>query len=140
MFSSDFNDLQSARHLQKSRVTERHKRSTKRKLKSHQSQKTALRAFFGAGGATSISALCPDCAAPSRDFFAMTRLLQVTSKNAACCTRRSAQLLPRMHNVRALKGERRVFFFGLFFRKAVKTAVPDDRNLPGALVLTKLVE
>ena len=48
----------------KSRVTERHNRGTKRTLKSHQAQKKALRAFFGAGGATSIFALCPDCAAP----------------------------------------------------------------------------
>ena len=57
-------DLQKSRHLQKSRVTERHNRGTKRKLKSHQAQKKALRAFFGAGGATSVFALCPDCAAP----------------------------------------------------------------------------
>ena len=31
----DFCDLQKSRHLQKSRVTERHNRGTKRKLKSH---------------------------------------------------------------------------------------------------------
>ena len=31
-------------------------------------------------------------------------------------------------------------FFGVIFRKKVKTAVPDDGNPPGALVLTKLVE
>ena len=43
-----------------SRVAERHNQGTKRKLKSHQAQKKALRAFFGAGGATSIFALCPD--------------------------------------------------------------------------------
>ena len=57
-------DLQKSRHVQKSRVTERHNRGTKRKLKSHQAQKKALRAFFGAGGAASIFALCLDCAAP----------------------------------------------------------------------------
>ena len=57
-------DLQKSRHLQKSRVPERHNLGTKRKLKSHQAQKKALRAFFGPGGATSIFALCPDCAAP----------------------------------------------------------------------------
>ena len=57
-------DLQKSRHLQKGCVTGRHNRGTKRKLKSHQAQKKALRAFFGAGGATSIFALCPDCAAP----------------------------------------------------------------------------
>ena len=50
-------DLQKSRHLQKSRVTERHNRGTKRKLKSHQAQQKALRAFFGAGGATSNFAL-----------------------------------------------------------------------------------
>ena len=32
------------------------------------------------------------------------------------------------------------FLFLYFFKKSVKTAVPDDGNRPGALVLTKLVE
>ena len=39
---SPTSDLQKSRHLQKSRVTERHNRGTKRKLKSHQAQKKAL--------------------------------------------------------------------------------------------------
>ena len=33
-----------------------------------------------------------------------------------------------------------LFFVGVFFKKSVKTAVPEDGNPPGALVLTKLVE
>ena len=33
-----------------------------------------------------------------------------------------------------------VFFFGVFFKQLVKTAVPEDGNPPGALVSTKLVE
>ena len=33
-----------------------------------------------------------------------------------------------------------LFFVGCFFEKSVKTAVPEDGNPPGALVLTKLVE
>ena len=57
-------DLQKSRHLQKSRFTERHNRGTKRKLKSRQGRKNTLRAFFGPGVATSIFALCSDCAAP----------------------------------------------------------------------------
>ena len=31
-------------------------------------------------------------------------------------------------------------FVGLFLKKPVKTRLPDDGRLPGALVLTKLVE
>ena len=61
---SSTSDLQKSRHLQKSRVTERHNRGTKRKLKSHQAQNKGLRAFLGPGGATYIFAVCPDCAAP----------------------------------------------------------------------------
>ena len=63
-------DLQKSRHLQKSRVTERHNRGTKRKLKSHPPPEKRREAPFFAPGATSIFALCPDCAAPRRDFFA----------------------------------------------------------------------
>ena len=33
-----------------------------------------------------------------------------------------------------------MFFWQVFFKKSVKTAVPEDGNPPGALVLTKLVE
>ena len=33
-----------------------------------------------------------------------------------------------------------VFFLGCFFKKSVKTAVPDAGNPPGALVSTKLIE
>ena len=33
-----------------------------------------------------------------------------------------------------------VRFFGWFFKKSVKTAVPEDGRPPGALVLTKLIE
>ena len=70
------NDLQKSRHLQKSRVTERHNRGTKRKLKLHPPPQKSRQAPFFAPGATSIFALCPDCGA---SFLQMTRLLQVTS-------------------------------------------------------------
>ena len=33
-----------------------------------------------------------------------------------------------------------LLFGGVFFRKSVKTAVPDDGRPPGTLVLTKLIE
>ena len=56
-------DLQKSRHVQKSRVMERHNRGTQRKLKSHQAQKRREAPFL-APGATSNFALCPDCAAP----------------------------------------------------------------------------
>ena len=56
-------DLQKSRHLQKSRVTERHNRGTKRKLKSHQAQKK---------GASRL------CGSVTRFFLQMTRLLHVT--------------------------------------------------------------
>ena len=48
----------------KSRVTERHNRGTKRKLKSPPPAQKKREALFFAPGATSIFALCPDCAAP----------------------------------------------------------------------------
>ena len=57
-------DLQKSRHSQKSRVTERHNRGTKRNLKSHPlAQKKREAPFFGSGAA-SLFALCPDCAVP----------------------------------------------------------------------------
>ena len=57
----DFCDLQKSRHLQKSRVTERHNRGTQRKLKSHPPPQKRREAHFSAPGATSI--LCADCVA-----------------------------------------------------------------------------
>ena len=68
--STTTSDLQKSRHLQKNRATERHNRGTKRKLKSHQAQKKALRAFFGSGGATSIFALAPIVPLRDATFFA----------------------------------------------------------------------
>ena len=50
------------------------------------------------------------------------------------------QLAPKIENCE-LKQVGRVFYFlGCFFQKSVETAVPDDGNPPGALILTKLVE
>ena len=43
---------------------------TKRKMKSHPPPQRRREAPFFAPGATSVFALCPDCAAPWRDFFA----------------------------------------------------------------------
>ena len=64
-------DLQKSRHLQKSRVTERHNGGTKRKLKSHQAQKKRRFApFLGRGWGVRLQLSCAHCAAQWRDFFA----------------------------------------------------------------------
>ena len=54
-YSNYTSDLQKSRHLQKSRVTERHNRGTKRKLKSHPPPQKRRAAPFFALGATSIT-------------------------------------------------------------------------------------
>ena len=101
---------------------ERHNRRTKRKLKSHQGQKMRFAPFLGRGVRLQFSR----CATivPLRDatFLQMTRLLQVTN----------IVLLDVVFII--------WFLLGRFFKKSLKTAVPDDGNPPGALVLTKLTE
>ena len=87
----DFCDLQKSRHLQKSRVTERHNRGTKRKLKSHQAQKKALRAFFGPGVRLQFSLCDPIVPLSDATFLQMTRLLQVIGSS------REQHLQPQEH-------------------------------------------
>ena len=70
---------QKSPHLQKNHVTERHNRGTKRKLKSHQAQKKALRAFLGRGVRLQFSLCAPIVPLRDATFLQMTRLLQVTS-------------------------------------------------------------
>ena len=74
-FAPGGSDLQKSRHLQKSRVTERHNRGHKAKIEVAPPPQKRCETPFCAPGATSIVALCPDCDAT---FLQMTRLPQVT--------------------------------------------------------------
>ena len=73
-------DLQKSRHLQKSRVTERHNRGTKRKLKLHP-PKTKREAPSFAFGATSTFALCADCGAREAGIFSNFRWPEATENS-----------------------------------------------------------
>ena len=63
----------------KSRVTERHNRGTKQKLKWHQAQKRRFALFLGRGVRLQISLCAPIVPLPDATFLQMTRRLQVTT-------------------------------------------------------------
>ena len=72
-------DLQKSRHLQKSRVTERHNRGTKRKLKSHPRPKKGAKRFFLRQVRLQFLLCAPIVPLRDATFLQMTRLLQLAS-------------------------------------------------------------